>query len=99
MSKDLERTLMAMNTEICVSAGTALAAQREEIERLRNGLTYFIGMAFSEGFFDDEPEIKKRVRAFVLENTDAMDDNLTIGDVVKSIVERSASIAGGRVGG
>lgn len=67
-----------------------LAAQREELERLRNGLCYFIGKAFADGFFSDEPALQEHVRLWVLERAEAMDDDLTIGQVVQAILRDDA---------
>lgn len=48
-------------------------------------LAYFVGLAFCEGHFDDDP-IKERIRVWLRTEADKIPDDFTIGQVAESIL-------------
>ena len=54
----------------------------------REALIFFVGVSCSEGFFDDDDKTKELVRAWLLDKANGIRDDITVEDVVKSLIGR-----------
>lgn len=58
----------------------------------RTALIFFVAWAFAEGFFEDATELKERVRAWLIKEHAGIIDDLTIEQVVESVIARKSAV-------